>query len=162
MSAGPVDKGKIPNMFECIICDPDDRIVERNALGLFYTALSRSTTLGDESGFGSAIYFSGSKFNESRVRNIGRMQNRDEAYKKVKERDEWVAYLRKNTRKCHLSKERRESVLSWAESNRVSENDLLERIKLYVGAKLNPTAKTDKRPIDMSNTNKQKRQKSQP
>ena len=75
LSAGPVDEGKIPNMFACIICDPDMRHVEGSALGLFYTALSRATTLGNEDGSESAIYFTGTAYDEARIRNIGRMKN---------------------------------------------------------------------------------------
>jgi hypothetical protein len=59
LSAGPVDAGKIPNMYDCIICDPDMKQSEARATGLFYTALSRATTFGDSEGLNSAIYFMG-------------------------------------------------------------------------------------------------------
>ena len=74
-SAGPVDKGKIPNIYGCIICDPDKSEVEGRALGLFYTALSRATTLGDDDGLNSANYFTGEDFNEKRIRNLGKRKN---------------------------------------------------------------------------------------
>ena len=74
-SAGPVDKGKIPNIYGCIICDPDKSEVEGRALGLFYTALSQATTLGDDDGLNSAIYFTGEDFNEKRIRNLGKRKN---------------------------------------------------------------------------------------
>ena len=71
--------------------------------------------------------------------------NDDKAFDKgaMKERDELVPYLRKNTRKCHLSGARRGMVLLWAESNRVSEKDLRKRIKMYEGAKLHLFSKNN-------------------
>ena len=64
LSAGPVDAGKIPNMYKCIVCDPDEKSFESSALGLLYTAVSRGTTLGDSDGMNSAVYFTGSSFKE--------------------------------------------------------------------------------------------------
>ena len=93
MSAGPVDHGKIPNMFKHIICDPHDKYCERSAPGLFYTALSGATTLGDDTGWRSAIYFTGGHYNEQRVRNIGKKNGTDDDYKRVKQRQRWVTHF---------------------------------------------------------------------
>ena len=82
-------------MFQCIVCDPDKREAERSALGLFYTALSRATTLGDKNGDNSAIYFIGDNFCEERIRNIGRLKQTDDDYK--------VDYLKQNTRQDNLT-----------------------------------------------------------
>ena len=62
LTAGPVDKGKIPNMFDLLVVDPDEKQCEGSALGLLYTAVSRATTLGEDSSLGSAIYFAGGAF----------------------------------------------------------------------------------------------------
>ena len=70
LTAGPVNEGKIPNMYQCIICDPDEKKIEGTSLGLFYTATSRATTLGDDDGMNSAIYFSGNQFKEERIRGL--------------------------------------------------------------------------------------------
>lgn len=59
-----VNKGQAPNMFDVLICDPDDHKFGGNFMGLFYTALSRATTLDDENYRGSAIYFVDRKFNQ--------------------------------------------------------------------------------------------------
>ena len=50
MSAGPVDEGKIKNMYDVIVCDPDEKSFQGTVLGLLYTATSRATTLGDDNG----------------------------------------------------------------------------------------------------------------
>ena len=46
-------------MFDVIVCNPDESKYEGKFLGLFYTAVSRATTLGDDDGLNSALYFTG-------------------------------------------------------------------------------------------------------
>ena len=74
LTAGPVDEGKIPNMYQCIVCDPDEKF-EGTSLGLFYTATPRATRLGDDDGLNSAIYFSGSQVREERIRGLTKFKN---------------------------------------------------------------------------------------
>ena len=95
LSAGPVDEGKIKNMYDVIVCDPDERQHEGKQTGLFYTALSRATTLGDSTGRGSAIYFVGDAFNRDRVKLLTRRSNMFE-FENVMNRRTWVAYLQRN------------------------------------------------------------------
>ena len=129
-SAGPVDDWQIPNMLQCIFCDPDRREREGTALGLFYTAISRATTLGDKSGNNSAIYFTGEDFDEVRIRNIGRMKRSDDDYRKVQDRAIWVEYLENNK----LSREELEAnneALQWARSAQISKEHLEITIKAW-------------------------------
>jgi hypothetical protein len=132
MSAGPVDDGKIPNMFDCIVCDPDKREVERSALGLFYTSISRGTTLGSTTGLGSAVFFCGSDFNEDRIRNIGRRNHTNEEYIRVKKRNTWVKYLMSKKTTSSLSKKKIRQVLAWSESHKSSFAFLWNRIEDFV------------------------------
>ena len=74
LTAGPVDEGKIPNMYQCIVCDPDKKF-KGTFLGLFYTATSRATSLGNDDGLNSAIYFSGSQVREERIRGLTKFKN---------------------------------------------------------------------------------------
>jgi hypothetical protein len=97
LSAGPVDPGKIPNMYECIICDPDIKGSEKRATGLFYTALSRATTLGDEDGLHSAIYFIGSNITRDRIQRVTMQQTVNKEYVAVTRRRNWMAYLKSHT-----------------------------------------------------------------
>ena len=141
MSAGPVDEGKIPNMFSYIICDPDRREVEGTALGLFYTIVSRATTLGDADGNGSAIYFIGEHFTEERIRNIGKLKSSDEDYTRVIARRNWVRHLQQH-KLTPLKKEEVTSILSWATKTRIERHTTLhERIRQYVqhATNINPT-----------------------
>lgn len=97
LSAGPVDKGKIENMYECIICDPDVKASEVRATGLLYTALSRATTLGDDNGLNSAIYFTGTNITRDRIQNVTMKSNKNEEYINVTRRRIWMNYLKQNT-----------------------------------------------------------------
>ena len=93
LSAGPVDAGKIPNPYLCIICDPDQKKYEGKALGLFYTAISRATTLGDKMGLNSAIYFTGDFFDESRIQRLTHCKDSNIMFKSAVKRHHWVTYL---------------------------------------------------------------------
>ena len=95
LTAGPVDKGKIPNMYQCIICDPDEKKYEGTSLGLLYTALSRATTLGDKDGLNSAIYFTGGTFKEQRINRLTKMKGSDRNFKMADKRKTWVEYIEK-------------------------------------------------------------------
>ena len=83
LTAGPVDEGKIPNIYECIICDPDDKKYEGSSLGLLYTTLSRATTLGDNNGLNSAIYFTGQEFKRVRITRLTKRKNSNDDYKQA-------------------------------------------------------------------------------
>jgi hypothetical protein len=96
LSAGPVDKGKIKNPYECIVCDPDKKQYEGACPGLLYTATSRATTLGDvKTGKSSAIYFNGPHFKEERVRRLMHCKDSNKMYVKATKRDQWVKYLKR-------------------------------------------------------------------
>ena len=95
LTAGPVDPGKIPNMYQCILCDPDEKKFEGTSLGLFYTAVSRATTLGDADGLNSAIYFTGNQFKEQRIRRLTKLKGSDIDFVVAQKRANWVSFLRR-------------------------------------------------------------------
>ena len=132
LTAGPVDEAKVKNMFEVIVCDPDDGMFERSALGILYTAVSRATTLGDADGKNSAIYFMGQHMNERRVRRIGKKKDSMNDYKRVIERREWVQFLSQRKRKCRIRKRRKEHVLQWANTSKFNFHHLSDRIEKYI------------------------------
>ena len=80
-------------MYDCIICDPDKKNFEGKALGLLYTAVSRATTLGDENGLNSAIYFIGTDFKEDRIRNLAKKQGQLIDFDLANDRKRWTDYL---------------------------------------------------------------------
>ena len=120
-------------MFKSIVCDPDAKQYEGNCMGLLYTALSRATTLGDDNGLNSAIYFTGTNLTYDRIKNLYRRKYTNEDYKKVKIRREWVNHLNRNTkREPEILPIYLEKTLSWAENHRESPLSLYDRIQLYV------------------------------
>jgi len=120
-------------MFQCIICDPDQRKFEGTSLGLFYTAISRATTLGDNKGYGSAIYFDGEDFNAQRIRNIGkRLDAPEQEYERVINRKNWTEYLQCNVRTTSLSQKKAKRLLLWATTTTLDYDTLYARIRQYV------------------------------
>ena len=136
-SAGPVDEGKIPNIYSCIICDPDKSEAEgRGALGMLYTAVSRATTLGDDDGLESAIYFTGDDFNEKRIRNLGKRKNALDDFQNVTRRKIWVQHLTNNTSDGNITKKQLKRALDWANTAIIDYDRLHSRVKLYIQSKI--------------------------
>lgn len=123
-------------MFQYIICDPDDHKYEGAFMGLFYTALSRATTLGDHNGIGSAIYFKGGFYKENRFRNIGKMVRSDEDYIPIKKRTNWIAHLQNNTIPITPLTDTMKNTMNWTQQTKFDYNWLYKRIVQYQIAKI--------------------------
>lgn len=133
LSAGPVAPGQIPNQFDVIICDPDEKRWEGNSPGLFYTALSRATTLGDDDGYNSAIYFDGAHYNESRIRTLTKKSGSYDDYEKIAKRNRWVKRIKTNTVKGRgiVLDATKKQALQWAKTTTVNLPDLFDRVDEY-------------------------------
>ena len=136
LSAGPVDEGKIPNPYDSIVCDPDKNSAEGNALGLLYTAVSRATTLGDDNGLNSAIYFQGKDFTRERLESLGRKKDSEDFFKRVLYRKAWVLHLQRNKKQIKLDKKKTKELVQWTKTTRYTYDDLFERTQTYLTAKL--------------------------
>lgn len=140
LSAGPVDEGKIKNMYECIICDPDGQHAETRATGLLYTALSRATTFGDEDGLNSAIYFMGQDLTTERIQEVTRTPRAKHELINVTRRRAWVHRLETaaaKQRKTNTSTKKFKELMSWASTTRYTYDELYTRTTQYVNAKRN-------------------------
>ena len=135
MSAGPVDEGKIPNMFEVIVCDPDDKSFEGSALGLLCTAVSRATTLGDDEGIGSALYFIGSNMNRNRILNLTCKSGTSEKFTLAMKRERWVRHIKHRTELTRPMvtqvMERADKLFEWANNTCLTYDMLFDRIQCY-------------------------------
>ena len=119
-------------MFECIVCDPDENQYEGRALGLLYTAVSRATTLGDDDGLNSAIYFTGDSMkNQDRVRCLGKKKNSQDSFINIERRNKWVQHLRNNTKHYTKSEKHCSRILTWAEDTTYSHDALYSKIRTY-------------------------------
>ena len=135
LSAGPVDAGRTPNAYECIVCDPDDKQFEAGSIGLFYTALSRATTFGDENGLGSAIYFTGESMTEERFKHLKKKPKGSGNFELATHRDTWVKHLENQESKTLLSIDKNpehiKAVIQWANTKKVSFDEFFKRKTEY-------------------------------
>ena len=104
---------------------------EGRSLGLLYTALSRATTLGDENGLNSAIYFQGKDFKPERIFNLYCSKSTGNEYMLAKQRRIWVEHLEKNTVKNKQTKESVQHIVHWAKTATYSYDALYSRILTY-------------------------------
>ena len=114
VSIGPVAPGQPPNAIQKVICDPGTRKFEGRSPGLFYTLLSRVTTIGTEGDFTqSAIYFKGDTMNPSRIKDITLKENGTQ-YEMVIKRDKWVNYLKQHSHLSTFCNNKKADIFSWA------------------------------------------------
>ena len=122
-------------MYQCIVCDPDEKKFEGTSLGLFYTATSRATTLGDEDSLNSAIYFSGSQFKEERIRGLTKLKNSDQDFIMAKKRTKWVDFLRRREQMSqhHIRKtmKHKKETMATLKSTKLDLDFLYTRIRKY-------------------------------
>jgi hypothetical protein len=127
-----VDEGKVKNQYEVLICDPDEHKYEGKFMGLFYTAISRATTLGDDTGLNSAIYFTGPQFKEERFRNLGKQKGSVDDFIPIQKRSKWVDYLKKRTHPIKELNQEMIETLHWSTIYRMDQDDLYKRITQYI------------------------------
>ena len=132
LSIGPVQPGQPPNAIQSIICDPGTRTFEGSCPGLFYTLLSRVTTLGVPSDLTtSSIYFKGNNMNPKRIQNITLKEN-GTPYIGVTKRRQWVNYLNSHAHKGLLTIQEKKDILSWATTTQFTLNALDSMIDKHV------------------------------
>lgn len=135
LTAGPVPEGQPKNLYDVLVCDVDEKSFEGIALGLLYTAVSRGTTLGDETGIGSAVYFKGSTFTPDRIRNLTCKIGTNEEFKKATARRYWVNHIERNRdRSVPRVNEilvNAQAIHDWATTTRYTYDTLYHRISIY-------------------------------
>ena len=115
-NAGPTTQGQPPNSISCIICDPGTRLFESNCVGLFYTLLSRITTLGnDKDKFSSTIYFIGDNMTPGRILDITHTQ-KGQLYHNAFLRQRFVSYLNTHMHTSGLTSQQQKIIFDWAET----------------------------------------------
>ena len=119
-------------MFNRIVCDPDVKGAEGRATGLFYTTISRATTLGDRNGLHSAIYFTGPNLTSDRIKNLTMKADTSRQFENVKRRRAWVDILETNTVSPDtLSDHLVEDTFQWIMNTTVSYDTLYNRTQQY-------------------------------
>jgi hypothetical protein len=119
-SAGPTND-KCNNPIQRIICDVGTTRFESQNIGLFYTALSRATTIGTEekNRTDSAIYFTQSLDKQRLDRLITKSNNTQ--YDMIEKRDRWTRLLMKNIieEDMNIPDKRVKEIFDWASTTNV-------------------------------------------
>jgi len=128
-SAGPTNS-QATSQIKRIICDIGTNRFESQNIGLFYTALSRATTIGsiDQQRKNSAIFFTQSLDKERLDRLTRKMDNTE--YDMIKKRNEWVQYIEENQAldELNVSSERIQETFHWATTQKFTVKDIERRI----------------------------------
>lgn len=126
-----MDDGKPPNPVKTVICDPGSREFEARKPGLFYSIISRGTTMGTlENGkrSGSAIYFYdygfGSVMTPARITNLRVSLKTNQTYVTIRKRDKWVSHLQKNKLQEHKENDEIKELFEWAKHKNVPPENL--------------------------------------
>jgi hypothetical protein len=128
-TVGPTQPGRPENPIKRIIVDPGSRGFEGNNVGLFYTAMSRATTIGNvDDKMSSAIYFDGPHFSQKRITHLTKEQS-GRLFKKAQLRQNWVKYMKENNQKRkYYTKEEMEYIFEWIKTTRYNRNFLTKTI----------------------------------
>ncbi len=122
-----MDEGRPENAVQRIIVDPGNRDFEMRSPSLLYTAISRATTLGDNSYLHSAIYFTGKNITKRRCMNMTKtLDGRDTV--RVIRRNRRVNVLDRNTIEYTPTEEEQASILQWIQAGNFNTTDLWNMI----------------------------------
>jgi hypothetical protein len=114
-----------------IIIDPGSLWFEGHSPGLFYSACSRGTTLGEENDkLSSSIYFQGKSMSPERVRDMIHGKN-GRVFYRVHKRDIWTAYLDRNNRTVVIPEKEQENLLKWTKDTRLNSDYLDATVKAF-------------------------------
>ena len=121
-NAGPVGPGQTPKAIQKLVCDPGTRRFEGKCVGLFYTLLSRVTTLGSpDDKMSSAIYFTGTNMNTERVLNITQNE-KGQLYAMAKRRQLYVKYLQEHEHNANMNTNDQHEILEWTKTRMTLSN----------------------------------------
>ena len=123
-NVGPTKAGQPDNRFLSVVVDPGTSGFEGQCPGLFYTVLTRATTIGKEGDrMNSALFFQGNNMKPARVKNLT-TSVKGELCKKVQQRTKRTKRLKRNTIKSSLSENEKSEILEWADSYRCTKKRL--------------------------------------
>ena len=129
-SAGPTLPGQQENAIKRLIFNPGTRDFELKNPGLFYSLMSKGTTLGKEGEqLSSAIYFDGINMNPARILNITKTKQGYDC-KKVAMRKMWVEYQDSNSHGFHITEEQTDMLFRFFGANTATVQDILQKFRI--------------------------------
>ena len=127
---------------KCIVGHPGPRSFETLNPGTFYTLLSRASTLGDENGNGSAIYFTGENINTHRLTRIhkkseGTIRNsnsEEDTIEKVVMRNHWIQHLKDNMhwRQNKAARKKLKDLTKWYKRTSINKRKFDEILEFHL------------------------------
>jgi hypothetical protein len=118
-SAGPVAANQQPNPVQRIVVHIGNRQFEGQNPGLTYTALSRSTSMGNSTDLTtSSLFFDGNDAIPERFVDIARAPKTLQLYKLVYLRNNWVKHLSDNQVHPTIMHQEKDALFRWAENFR--------------------------------------------
>jgi hypothetical protein len=99
-TVGPAAPGRQENPIKTILVNPGDQTFEGNNIGLFFTAVLRTTTIGNlNDNLRLAIYFHGPHFSKDRIPNLTKRKS-GVMYKKAVLRKKWFSFMKERNKNC--------------------------------------------------------------
>ena len=126
-NAGPTPPGHPENAVQILVCDPGKKEFESRNPGLFYTLLSRATTIGQTNDrTTSAIFFDGPNMQPNRILNITQNKTGYES-KKVILRNLWVKKLQQNSHSSGMTPQEIENLFIYMSTNTYNPSLLIHK-----------------------------------
>ena len=123
-NVGKAKPGQAKNAFEYGMFNLGGERTEERFTGATYTALSRATTLGNDSdNLSSALYFFGEYCPPCRFQHIN-ISKTGKIYKRYQDRARWINYLHRNTKTNKFSEKQKKDIDNWYCTNPISAYEL--------------------------------------
>ena len=119
---------KIP----AIVLDPGTHRFETVNPGLLYSGVSRASGIGNGDPLHSSLFFTGIDICEERLTNVKyskKATNGKKVLKGVEIRENWIEYLKTNTKQNTISEQTRKELKEWAQNTTIEVHELDEIIE---------------------------------
>lgn len=129
LTIGPSNSdSKSQNIAKSMIVDIGSRKFELANPGLFYTAFSRVTTIGDGSKSQSSLFFTGDTVTDERLLKMTYKKDSNEKTIIAQRRDAWIQLLNNNTHRSRLTKTQRTKVFKWISNTNRTQQWLISHV----------------------------------
>ena len=129
ISVGPTKPGQPKNSVPYLIASIGPKSMETCWTGLTYVVCSRPTTIGTiEDPSQSALFFLGNEAIPKRFMNIHENQSTGSTTKRWNNREKWMSYLESNKITSKTTKEQKQSIFDWYETEPIISQERLNNI----------------------------------
>ena len=116
MTVGPSLPGQCINPIQSIVINVGTKAFEELTAGLSYFAVSRATTLGQiDNLHSSTLYLKGKNTTTNHFLNL-HQNSQENTFAKVVQRNHWVKYHIRSTKRVTFSQREQQQLINWAEA----------------------------------------------